>query len=126
MPNNKPWLDDYEAKKKAEINAENARVLLVQKIQNEAMKISNACPNKVRTPETCVNCKEGLKEQCIKSWKKQKKYLWPEMKTEPGKVAFPVSTPGIFSNTPNLGRNVNLDRKEDRTLKAPSLLAFGS
>lgn len=80
MPHDQPWLDDYQTRHQAELQARWNEEAKVFQIQNQAMKTALAeCPFELRTPETCRECGN---ESCIKAWKEQQK-LWGDDNEEP-------------------------------------------
>lgn len=90
-PHDHPWLDDFEARQRAELQARWNQEANVFNIQNQAMKtVLRECPNPMRKPEDCATCGN---EACINAWKEQNK-LWgqPEDLRSPVSVACTINT----------------------------------
>ncbi len=88
MPHDQPWLDDYQARHQAELQARRDEENEVFRIQNQAMRATRECPLKLRTRTDCQNCGN---EECVKAWKEQNK-LWPEPYEEPAYRAGTTNT----------------------------------
>ncbi len=85
-PHEQPWLDDYAARHRAELQARWDQDSIVFGIQNAAMRtVLNECPLPLRTRQDCLSCGN---EACHKAYKEQNK-LWPEKCDEP---VYPANT----------------------------------
>jgi hypothetical protein len=88
MPHEQPYLDDYHARHRAELQEEWDKAAKIMETQNRAMRtVLNECPFPLRTPETCQECGN---EACVKAYKGQNE-IWGEDQKEP---ALAVSTAG--------------------------------
>jgi hypothetical protein len=96
MPHEQPWLNDYQARHQAELQARWDEEAKIFNIQNLALKAAINCPFPIRSPEMCANCGES---SCVKAWKEQQK-LWQEDPEEPVYPASTTSTRPAATSSP--------------------------
>ncbi len=116
-PHDQPWLDDYSARQRAELQARWESEGEVFRIQNRAMQTAlRECPNPMRKPEDCAACGN---EACIKAWKEQNK-LWdqPEDQKSPVSVASTTNMRPAAATSPAQSKSQNTP--ESRHLGQPA------
>ncbi len=116
MPHEAPWLDDYEARKKASLQKQNSRVLEVQRLQNAIMKALLKCPTFMADPSKMTRgyCETQCgNEECFRIWKERERILWPEMKEQ--------ETPVLAANTVNMDLKVESLKLDAKSQKSQEL-----